>query len=168
MLRQANRMIHYTVRCSHDHEFDGWYKDSAAFDRLAKHGLVECPTCGDTKVARALMAPALGTRAALPVPPPATTPPATTPSAPPPAPPMAMTGGQIPDQMRAMLQRMRAEVEKHCAYVGPEFAAEARKIHRGESEQRGIYGETTPEQAEALSDEGIEFSRIPWVPRADG
>jgi hypothetical protein len=82
--------------------------------------------------------------------------------------PMAMTGGAIPDQMRAMLQRMRAEVEKHCDYVGPEFAEEARKIHRGESQARSIYGETSPEQAEALSEDGIEFSRIPWVPRADG
>jgi hypothetical protein len=70
--------------------------------------------------------------------------------------------------MRAMLQRMRAEVEKSCDYVGPSFAEEARKIHRGEAEQRSIYGETTPEQAETLSDEGIAFSRIPWVPRADG
>ena len=51
---------------------------------------------------------------------------------------------------------------------GPQFAEEARKIHRGESDRRGIYGETTPEQAEALSDDGIEFARVPWVPRADG
>jgi len=170
---QANRMIHYTVRCSHDHEFDGWYKDSAAFDRLAKRGLVECPSCGDTKVQRALMAPAVATREALPVPLPKPPAPPTSdasghPPGPPSAAPMAMTGGPIPDQMRAMLQRVRAEVEKHCDYVGPEFADEARKIHRGESDKRGIYGETTPEQAEALSDEGIEFSRIPWVPRADG
>ncbi len=169
-------MIHYHVRCSHAHEFDGWFKDSAAFDRLAKRGLVECPTCGDTKVQRALMAPAVATRAALPVPLPAPSPPAAQSSGQVPgqvaasvqAPPMAMTGGPIPDQMRAMLQRMRAEVEKRCDYVGPAFAEEARKIHRGESEARGIYGETTPDQAEALNDEGIEFARIPWVPRADG
>jgi hypothetical protein len=81
---------------------------------------------------------------------------------------MAMAGGPIPDQMRAMLQRMRAEVEQKCAYVGPAFAEEARKIHRGESEQRGIYGETTPEEAETLAEDGIEFARIPWIPRADG
>jgi hypothetical protein len=162
-------MIHYHVRCSHAHEFDGWYKDSAAFDRLAKRGLVTCPACGDTKVERALMAPAVATRAALPVPLPApATPVAAQPSGPPSGPPTAMAGGPMPDQVRAMLQRMRAEVEKHCDYVGPAFADEARKIHRGESEQRGIYGETTPDQAEALSEDGIEFSRIPWVPRADG
>lgn len=161
-------MIHYTVRCGHAHEFDGWYKDSAAFDRLAKRGLVECPICGDTKVERALMAPAVATREAAPAPAAAPTPPPEGPAAPRPVPPMAMTGGPIPDQMRAMLQRMRAEVEKSCDYVGPTFADEARKIHRGEAERRSIYGETTPEQAETLNEEGIEFSRIPWVPRADG
>ena len=74
----------------------------------------------------------------------------------------------MPAHMRAMLQRMRSEVEKHCDYVGPQFAEEARKIHRGESDKRGIYGEASPEQAEALADEGIEVSRIPWVPPADG
>jgi hypothetical protein len=175
-------MIHYHVRCSHAHEFDGWFKDSAAFDRLSKRGMVECPTCGDTKVERALMAPAVATREALPMllrPSPAPQNPGQPQGQPQeqpqpqppqgqPSGPMAMTGSAIPDQMRAVLQRMRAEVEKHCDYVGPSFAEEARKIHRGESDKRGIYGETTPEQAEALSEDGIEFSRIPWVPRADG
>ena len=42
-------MIHYDLRCSQDHAFDGWFKDSAAFDRLAKRGLVECPHCGDAR-----------------------------------------------------------------------------------------------------------------------
>ena len=53
-------MIHYTLRCDNGHEFDGWFKDSAAFDRQAKRGLVECPGCGATRVSRALMAPAIG------------------------------------------------------------------------------------------------------------
>jgi hypothetical protein len=67
-----------------------------------------------------------------------------------------------------MLQRLRAEVEKTCDYVGAGFADEARRIHRGESQRRGIYGETEPSEAEALAEEGIEIARIPWVPRADG
>lgn len=75
---------------------------------------------------------------------------------------------RMPAQVFAMLQRMRAEVEKNCDYVGPEFAEEARRMHRGESDKRGIYGETTKDQAEALADEGIEIASIPWVPRADG
>lgn len=156
-------MIHYQLRCSQQHEFDGWFKDSAAFEQQAKRGLVDCPVCGDVQVTRALMAPAVSTREAVPAPVP---PPAPAPA--PESPPAKMAGGKLPAHMVAMLQRLRSEVEKNCDYVGPAFADEARKIHRGESEKRGIYGETTPEQAESLADEGIEVARIPWVPRADG
>jgi hypothetical protein len=154
-------MIHYDLRCGQDHAFDGWFKDSTAFERLAKRGMVECPQCGDVKVQRALMRPAVGRREAAPPPPPV-------PATQPPRQPPAMAGGGLPAHVRAMLQRMRSEVEKHCDYVGPQFAEEARKIHSGESDKRGIYGEASPEQAEALAEEGIEFSQIPWVPRADG
>ena len=73
----------------------------------------------------------------------------------------------MPAQVRAALQRLRAEVEKRCDYVGPAFPDVARSIHRGESEQRGIYGEATPEQAEMLAEDGIQVARIPWLPRAD-
>ncbi len=156
-------MIHYQLRCDQHHEFDGWFKDSAAFEQQAKRRLVECPVCGDVKVTRALMAPAVSTRDSTPPPGPA---PAT--ASPPAAEPQMAAAGKLPAHVRAMLQRLRAEVEKNCDYVGPSFADEARKMHRGESDKRGIYGETSPEQAEALADEGIEVSRIPWVPPADG
>ena len=66
-----------------------------------------------------------------------------------------------------MLRRTLATVIL-LACATPAFAQEARKIHSGESDKRGIYGETTPEEAEALKDEGIEVARLPWVPRADG
>jgi hypothetical protein len=74
----------------------------------------------------------------------------------------------MPAHLRAMLQHLRSEVERNCDYVGPQFANEARKIHNGESEPRGIYGEATPEESEALADDGIEVGKIPWVPLADG
>jgi hypothetical protein len=161
-------MIHYELRCSQDHEFDGWFRDSAAFEKQAQLKLIECPNCGDTSVHRALMAPAVAkvrpAPAALPSSPQA--PPPAQPA--PPTPPAGAIAGKMPAHVRAMLQHMRSEVEKHCAYVGDRFAEEARRMHRGESDQRGIYGETTSEQAEALAEEGVEFSRIPWVPRADG
>jgi hypothetical protein len=151
-------MIHYALRCDSAHEFDGWFKDSAAFERMAKRGLVDCPQCGSTKVSRALMTPAVSaSRAPAPIPAPETAP----------AEGKAVAG-QVPAAALAMLQRLRAEIEKHCDYVGPRFAEEARKIHNGESDARGIYGEATPEDAEALREEGIGFRTIPWVPRADG
>ena len=149
-------MIHYQLRCPSDHAFDGWFKNSDAFERQAAKGLLSCPHCGDGGVTRALMAPALARREA-PVPPPAATPA-----------PKAVTGPPLPDHLRAALQRLRAEIEKSCDYVGPGFADEARRIHRGESAARAIYGEASGEQAEQLAEEGIEVARIPWVPRADG
>lgn len=157
-------MIHYQLRCGQDHAFDGWFKDSATFEKQAKRGLIECPQCGGTDVDRALMAPAVSTREALPAPVP---PVQAKPDVLPPERGVAASG-KLPAQVLAMLQRLRAEVEKNCDYVGDAFADEARKMHRGESEHRGIYGETTPDQAESLADEGIQIAAIPWVPRADG
>jgi hypothetical protein len=157
-------MIHYQLICDADHAFDGWFKDSSTFDKQAKAGLVACPECGVTKVHRALMAPSIGRKAAAPA---FETVPAPEQAMPVPGMPMPVAGAVLPSQVRAMLQKLRAEVEKNCEHVGDRFAQEARAIHNGESEARPIYGETTPEQAEALADDGIEIARIPWIPRAD-
>lgn len=154
-------MIHYQLRCDQAHEFDGWFDSGAGFEKQAKRGLIECPVCGGTKVERALMAPAVSTRDA-----PEPSQPVPVQQVLPPAPPAG--GAPMPARMMAMLQRLRAEVEKNCDYVGPDFAEEARKIHYGETDPRGIYGETTKEEAESLADEGIDIHAIPWVPPADG
>jgi hypothetical protein len=171
-------MIHYQLQCDRAHGFDGWFKDSAAFDHQAQTGLVACPICNSVRVTRALMAPALGRgtrhRRDGAVEPSPAEPVAARPAAEPAAaavpevlPPLAMAEAGMPDRLRAMLQRLRSEVEKTCEYVGTGFAEEARRIHQGESEARGIYGETTPAEAEALADEGIAFGVMPWLPRSD-
>lgn len=162
-------MIHYTLQCDHGHAFDGWFKDSLSFEHQAKTGLIACPNCNSSAVSRALMAPALARSAKHGV----NTPPQRAPdsSAPSPAPspsaPGAMTSHTVPDQLRALLHRVRSEVEKHCDYVGEDFAEEARRIHYGEAETRGIYGEASRDDAEALAEEGIEFGVLPWLPRTD-
>jgi len=74
----------------------------------------------------------------------------------------------MPDELRAKLQRLRSEIERNCDDVGADFADEARRIHSGDAKARGIYGETTPAEAQALGEDGIEVARIPWVPRSDG
>lgn len=114
------------------------------------------------------MAPAVRTRERLRIPPaapPSESAPAEMPQA---EPPSGAVAGKLPDQMRAMLQRLRADVEKKCDDVGDRFVDEALRIHRGEAKARGIYGQASPDDAERLSDEGVEFSRLPWVPRAEG
>jgi hypothetical protein len=151
-------MIHYQLRCDSEHEFDGWFKDSAGFDQQAERGLISCPVCGGTKMNRALMAPRVARKSRTIDAEPETA------SA---AAPAVQASGVLPDSVRAALNRLRTEVEKNCDYVGKDFAQVARKIHNGEEEPRGIYGETTPGEAEALADDGIEVSTIPWLPRAD-
>jgi hypothetical protein len=163
-------MILYRLRCSQGHEFDSWFKDSKTYERQEKKSLVGCAVCGDAKVTRALMAPRLGTKgnkkaAAV-----------TTVAAPPAAPPpevqqahqqMAALTRQMPKELREALVKARSEIEKNCEHVGDKFADEARKIHYGESDKRGIYGETSDKEAEELAEEGIEFGRLPWVPRGN-
>lgn len=153
-------MIHYNLVCEDAHAFDGWFPNIAAFETQAKRGFVVCPHCGSNAVQRALMAPGIPKKgsAARSAPAQAT-----------PSPPQKVAaGGDIPAAMLAQLQRMRAEIESKCDYVGTDFADEARRIHNGESERTGIYGEATREQAEALRDDGINVASIPWVKRADG
>jgi hypothetical protein len=145
-------MILYDLRCKAGHEFEAWFRDSSAYDRQRKAGAVLCPVCGDKKVEKALMAPAVakkGNRGA--------------PTAPPQPSPEAAKMGEA----MQMLRTLRKQIETDCDYVGPKFAEEARRIHYQETEARGIYGEATKEESEALSEEGIEFGQIPWVPPHD-
>jgi hypothetical protein len=159
-------MILYRLRCSKGHEFDSWFKDSKTYERQEKKSLVGCAVCGDSKVSRAIMSPRIGKKGkAIEV---------EAPAAPPPAPPptpeqqqMAALARQMPKELREALMKVRTEVEKNCEHVGDRFAEEARKIHYGESDKRGIYGETSDEEAEALAEEGIEFGRLPWIPRGN-
>jgi hypothetical protein len=159
-------MILYRLRCSKGHEFDSWFKDSKYYERQEKKSLIGCAVCGDSKVARAIMSPRIGKKGkAAEVETPAAPPPAPTPS--PEQQQMAALARKMPKELREALLQVRAEVEKNCEPVGDRFAEEARKIHYGESNKRGIYGETTDEEAEALAEEGIEFGRLPWIPRGN-
>ena len=163
-------MICYRVRCLDDgHEFEGWFRSGDAFASQSASGLISCPACGSKSVERALMAPAVVGRgkqrhaaaaAALEgeVMPPAAGA----------APASPSVGGEIPAAMRALLTRMREEVERNCDNVGAEFTDQAIRMHRGEVEKRGIYGVTTEIEREILADEGVDVARIPWLKRADG
>ena len=146
-------MILYQLRCGKDHEFEAWFKDGQTCDRQLARKTVECPVCGNRKVAKALMAPRLGASAK------------NLPAAKPQPGPQDMA--VMASTMRQHLQAIRAKVEENCDYVGDKFADEARKIHYGETEARGIYGEATDQQHQELVEEGVEVARIPWLPRSD-
>ena len=132
-------MILFKLRCAAEHEFEAWFRDGAAYQRQAGRGEIACPDCGNSMIEKAPMAPRVARQdRAQPAPP-------------------------SPAQLRHMLQAVRRHVETSCENVGDRFAEEARAIQRGEAEARGIYGDATQDEAQALADEGIEVARIPWV-----
>lgn len=138
------------LRCAHDHVFEGWFASEGAFQDQLQRGLVECPMCGDTAVDKLPSAPRLNLGAGLPA-------------------PAEAAGQEVVSMPQAKLQRawlqMVRQVMANTEDVGPRFAEEARKIHYGEASERGIRGQATPEQTEALLDEGIAVLPLP-VPKA--
>ncbi len=163
-------MILYRLRCAKGHEFDSWFKDGKTYERQEKRSLIGCPACGNAKIARAPMAPRIGKGSGkgrdqstdVPVEAPAEAVPAAAPD-----PQVAALARAMPKEMREVLVKLREVVEKNMEPVGEKFAEEARKIHYGESAKRSIYGQTSDEEAEALAEEGIEFGRLPWIPRGN-
>lgn len=129
-------MIRYDLKCANGDEFEAWFGSIADYDTQAERGQLICPHCGTARVEKAPMAPAVRTSKA-----------------------------KEAQKERAVAMAMAAKVREHIKenfdYVGDKFAAEARKIHSGEADERAIYGEATPEEARALAEEGVPASRLP-------
>jgi hypothetical protein len=142
-------MIRFSLICSDDHAFDGWFASNDAFETQKKRGLVDCPVCGTAKVDKALMAPGVITsrRKAGPV----------TDSA-----PVALDPERA--DMMAKLKEMVKAVRETADHVGKDFAEEARKIHFGEAPERAIYGEASQSDVEALLDDGVQIAPLPVLP----
>lgn len=170
-------MIVFDVNCSNEHVFEGWFRDSGSFGEQVEAGAVSCPVCGDTKVRKALMAPNVaGIRKGKDDVParigendaPNFEPDAGQNVVPNGGPNAAMDvpDGKLAEFVEA-LHEFKKHVEDNSDYVGDTFPEEARKIHYGETEARSIYGEATPDEAEELVDEGVDFHRIPWTGKTD-
>ncbi|MGQ3046299.1 MAG: DUF1178 family protein [Niveispirillum sp.] len=156
-------MILFDLQCSQGHRFEGWFRNGAAYQAQAASHAITCPLCGDAKIEKAPMAPAIAKggrsrdRDQPPLAPVADT-------LAPAAPPMPDAVREAQAEILRHLRDLRTQVEKNADYVGDRFAEEARKIHYGEVEGRAIYGETSTEQAEALREEGVPIASIPWLP----
>ena len=180
-------MIKYQLICDQNHEFEGWFQGSSAFDEQAANGLLRCPLCDSDQIKRALMTPHLSSpKRRKTITPsradqlPDTQPAVSVPASSVPYPPASSAAGHAASSERvpamndeqvqafgaalAELRQLRQKLIKDCRDVGENFAEEARKIHYGEVEAEGIYGKTTQEEREALEDEGIEIFDVPWVP----
>ncbi|KQY28838.1 hypothetical protein ASD21_03285 [Caulobacter sp. Root1455] len=134
-------MIKYALSCDHDHAFEGWFGSSSDYDDQAARGLLDCPLCGSKTVRKQIMAPAIaGTKAQASTPEPS---------------------AQMREMMMTAMGEVRRRVEENFDYVGDSFAKEARDIHDGKSEERGIYGEASPQEVKALVEDGIKIAPLP-------
>ncbi len=149
-------MIVFDLKCRQDHRFQGWFRNGDAYAAQVAAGEIACPSCGDTEVEKAPMAPKLLKSRGEPAP-------AATPAGPTAADPATQRAAEVATELRRVLTQIRRQVEENCDYVGERFPEEARRIHYGETEVRAIYGEASAEQAEELRDEGIEFAAVPWL-----
>ena len=147
-------MILYQLKCRQGHEFEAWFLNGAAYDSQQVSGDVGCPFCGTNEVTKAMMAPHISTGRSS--------------SRPGPGPgPSEDRAQQVAEKILEAVGGLREHVEENCDYVGGEFADEARRIHSGDADERGIYGEATDEEAEDLDEEGIEYFRLPFLRRRD-
>ncbi|HEY5071808.1 MAG TPA: DUF1178 family protein [Caulobacteraceae bacterium] len=133
-------MIRYALVCDQGHEFEGWFSASGDYDGQAASGLLCCPICASAAVRKQIMAPAIASTA-------------------------SRAAVATPAKMQAMMMeamgRVRRHVENNFDYVGDAFAAEARSIHEGRSEERGIYGEASSVEVKALVADGVPVAPLP-------
>lgn len=153
-------MIRYSLRCQRNHTFESWFQSSSAYESQLKRKLVSCPTCGSDKVEKAIMAPQIVSKKGRGRAEPASEQtqveaPATGPT------PLMMAQER---ELRVKLRELRDHVIKNADNVGERFPSEARKMHYGDIEHRPIYGEASPDEAQALIEEGVEVSPLPVLP----
>ncbi|KVS42733.1 DUF1178 family protein [Burkholderia ubonensis] len=125
------------LQCPHGHRFEGWFASADEFEAQLSRKLVECPVCGATEVSRMPSAPRLNLSGATQAKP------------------------ADPRALQAQVMRALREVLEKTENVGERFAEEARRIHYNEAPVRSIRGVTTPEDAQALVEEGIDVMPLP-------
>ena len=138
-------MIRYSLCCDKAHEFEGWFSESADFDRQKASGYLTCPVCGSAEVSKVLMAPAVSTARQKEE-------------------TQALAVSEVQKQAFVKLKEAIREIRVSSEDVGEKFPEEARKIHYGEAEARGIIGQASPVEVKSLIEEGIEIAPLPVLP----
>ena len=133
-------MIKYALTCDHEHGFEGWFGSSSDYDEQQARGLLECPVCDSRRVRKQIMAPALaGVR--------------------------QTAQDDAPGRSREMMMQAMGAIRRHVVDnfddVGDAFASEARAIHEGRAEERGIYGQASPKEVRELVEDGVPVAPLP-------
>ena len=133
-------MIVFDLRCGGGHVFEAWFGSGADWERQRADGQVACPLCGDTDVAKAVMAPAVPAKG-------------------------NARADLSPAAVKAAMRALAAEQAKALSgstWVGDQFATRARAMHDGEERQAAIHGQATLAEAKALVDDGVPVAPLPF------
>ena len=135
-------MIKYNLRCANKHEFESWFSDSNEFEKLKKNNLLECIYCNSKRVIKSIMSPRVVNQKENKV---------------------DFISIEDLRSKKESLKKLRKFVESNFEFVGDKFASQVREIYYDSSRKKNIYGTTTLEERQELSDEGIELMSIPWI-----
>ena len=147
-------MIKYSLKCSEDNcnkkePFDGWFQNSASFEKQIKAGYISCPYCGSLNIRKNLMSPTVkSTKEKYPKP---------------------IKHNELYQNtnkkidMMVILRNLKKEIQKNAEFVGKNFAKEAKAIHEGKSKERAIYGQADAKDLKELKSKNIDFINVPWV-----
>ncbi|MBP2562917.1 hypothetical protein J2T08_005428 [Neorhizobium galegae] len=138
-------MIKYSLICDNAHTFEGWFSESADFDRQVASGFLTCPVCNSASVSKTLMTPSVSTARKKEE-------------------KQAMVMDLARQEAIAKLKEAVAAIKANAEDVGEKFPEEARKIHYGEADARGIIGQASLGEVRDLLDEGIEVAPLPVIP----
>ncbi|MDE1156929.1 MAG: DUF1178 family protein [Neorhizobium sp.] len=138
-------MIKYSLSCDNGHAFEGWFSTGADFERQVETGFLTCPICNSAAISKSLMAPSVSTARKKEA-----------------KQQMAMDIARR--EAMAKLREAVNHVRAHAEDVGERFPEEARKIHYGEADARGIIGEASLSDVRELLDEGIDIAPLPDLP----
>ncbi|WP_117196106.1 DUF1178 family protein [Rhizobium terrae] len=138
-------MIKYSLSCENAHTFEGWFSASADFDTQVASGFLTCPVCSSSSISKSLMAPSVSTARKKEE-------------------KQAMVMDIARQEAIAKIRQAIAEIKASAEDVGEKFPEEARKIHYGEADARGIVGQASLGEVRDLLEEGIEVAPMPVLP----
>jgi hypothetical protein len=130
-------VIVFDLQCDSGHVFEGWFGSSTDYESQRERGLVQCPICGVSQVAKAAMAPRLNAKGN-----------------------KAQADPQAVKVMMARLASIQKKMLEGSDYVGERFADEARAIHLGEADARAIHGKASQAQSDSLIEDGIPVAPL--------
>tara|TARA_B100000963_G_scaffold341763_1_gene341838 strand:+ start:1279 stop:1701 length:423 start_codon:yes stop_codon:yes gene_type:complete len=136
-------MIKYNLKCHNDHEFESWFSNSSEFEKLKNKDMLECIYCNSKKIQKSIMAPMISSSNIK-------------------KDKIDLINKDFKNEKDNLLE-LRKYIEKNFDYVGKDFSKKVREVYYDKNKKKAIYGTTTPEEREELSEEGIDLLSIPWI-----